>query len=352
MSKRRKKKRSSKTKRWGIIFGIELVLILILIPVVFVYAKLSLIQTASASDVDKANIVINNDVDATTQKALKGYRNIALFGVDSRDGSLQTGARSDSIMVISINQETKDVKITSIYRDTCLKVPGYGFSKATHAYAYGGAELSMSMLNTNLDLDITEFATVDFGVLAKIIDAVGGIDLDISDAEYSLINPLIDEQNSVTGSDSEYISGPGYQHVNGTQTTAYARIRKIDSDFKRAERQRIVLSKVFEEAKSANIGTLLNIIDTILPEVYTNMTSTDLISLAKDIFNYNIADQTGWPFEKETGSLPSDGLSYVFADSLEQNVTELHKYLFDNEDYTPSSTVSDISYELYNETGY
>ena len=187
MSKRRKKKRSSKTKRWGIIFGIELVLILILIPVVFVYAKLSLIQTASASDVDKANIVINNDVDATTQKALKGYRNIALFGVDSRDGSLQTGARSDSIMVISINQETKDVKITSIYRDTCLKVPGYGFSKATHAYAYGGAELSMSMLNTNLDLDITEFATVDFGVLAKIIDAVGGIDLDISDAEYSLI---------------------------------------------------------------------------------------------------------------------------------------------------------------------
>lgn len=352
MSKRRKKKRSSKTKRWGIIFGIELVLILILIPVVFVYAKLSLIQTASASDVDKANIVINDDVDATTQKALKGYRNIALFGVDSRDGSLQTGARSDSIMVISINQETKDVKLTSIYRDTCLKVPGYGFTKATHAYAYGGAELSMSMLNTNLDLDITEFATVDFGVLAKIIDAVGGIDLDITDAEYSLINPLIDEQNRVTGSDSEHISGPGYQHVNGTQATAYARIRKIDSDFKRAERQRIVLSKVFEEAKSANIGTLLNIIDTILPEVYTNMTSTDLISLAKDIFNYNIADQTGWPFEKETGSLPSDGLSYVFADGLEQNVKELHEYLFDNEDYTPSSTVSDISYELYNETGY
>ena len=97
---------------------------------------------------------------------------------------------------------------------------------------------------------------------------------------------------------------------------------------------------------------MLNIIDTILPEVYTNMTSTDLISLAKDIFNYNIADQTGWPFEKETGSLPSDGLSYVFADSLEQNVTELHKYLLDNEDYTPSSTVSDISYELYCETGY
>lgn len=120
-------------------------------------------------------------------------------------------------MVISINQETKDVKITSIYRDTCLKVPGYGFTKATHAYAYGGAELAMSMLNTNLDLDITEFATVDFGILAKIIDAIGGIDLDISDAEFSLINPLIKEQNRVTGSDSPYLDGPGTQHVNGTQ---------------------------------------------------------------------------------------------------------------------------------------
>ena len=187
MSKRRKKRKSSKAKRWGIIFAVELILILILIPVVFVYAKLSLVKTATADEVNKANIVINNDVDVTTQKALKGYRNIAFFGVDSRDGSLQTGARSDSIMVISINQETKDVKITSIYRDTCLKVPGYGFTKATHAYAYGGAELAMSMLNTNLDLDITEFATVDFGVLAKIIDAIGGIDLDISDAEFSLI---------------------------------------------------------------------------------------------------------------------------------------------------------------------
>ena len=260
MSKRRKKRKSSKAKRWGIIFAVELILILILIPVVFVYAKLSLVKTATADEVNKANIVINNDVDVTTQKALKGYRNIAFFGVDSRDGSLQTGARSDSIMVISINQETKDVKITSIYRDTCLKVPGYGFTKATHAYAYGGAELAMSMLNTNLDLDITEFATVDFGVLAKIIDAIGGIDLDISDAEFSLINPLIKEQNRVTGSDSPYLDGPGTQHVNGTQATAYARIRKIDSDFKRAERQRIVLSKVFEQAKTANIGTLLSLI--------------------------------------------------------------------------------------------
>lgn len=351
MSKKKKRKKSSKTKRWGIIFAIELILILILIPVVFLYAKLSLVRTATATEVDKANIVINEDVDVTTQTALKGYRNIACFGVDSRDGSLESGTRSDSIMIISINQDTKDVKITSVYRDTCLKVPGYGFTKATHAYAYGGATLAMSMLNTNFDLDITEFATVDFGVLAKIIDAIGGIEIDVTEAEFSLINALIDEQNRVTGSDSPHLDSAGYQLLNGTQATAYARIRKIDSDFKRAERQRLVLSKIFEKAKNSDIGTLLNIVDTVLPEVYTNLSSTEMISLAKDIFSYNIADQSGFPFEKTTGSL-SDGLSYVFAEGFEQNVRELHAYLFDNEDYAPSSTVTQISDELYYESGY
>lgn len=351
MSKKRKKK-SSKAKRWGIIFVIELVLILILIPVVFIYAKLSMVRTATASEVNKANIVINEDVDVTTQTALKGYRNIAFFGVDSRDGSLEGNTRSDSIIIVSINQETKDVRLVSVYRDTCLKVPGYGLTKATHAYAYGGAELAMSMLNTNLDLDITEFATVDFGVLAQIIDALGGIELDVSEAEFSLINALIDEQNKVTGSDSPHLDSAGYQHLNGTQATAYARIRKIDSDFKRAERQRIVLSKIFEKAKTADIGTLLNIIDTVLPEVYTNLTSTELISLAKDIFSYNIADQSGFPFEKTTGSLNSDGLSYVFAEGLEQNVRELHAYLFANENYTPSTTVVEISDQLYYDSGH
>ena len=250
-------------------------------------------------------------------------------------------------MIVSINHESKEVKIVSVYRDLCLRVPGYGFQKATHAYAYGGAELAMSMLNMNLDLDITEFATVDFGVLADIIDAIGGIDLEVTEAEFSLINPLIKEQNRVTGSDSEYLEGPGYQHLNGTQATAYARIRKIDSDYMRAERQRLVLTKMFEKAKTSNVGTLLNIVDTVLPEVYTNLTSNEMIALAKDIFSYEISDTTGFPFEKYEGSL-SDGLSYVFADGFNNNVTALHQYLFNNETYTPSQTVDDIGNEIYN----
>ena len=338
-----------KTKRWTIILIVEILLILILVPLVFVFAKLNKVQRATASDVDKANIVINTNVDENTQNILKGYTNIALFGVDSRDGSLEKDTRSDSIMIVSINHESKEVKIISVYRDLCMRVPGYGFQKATHAYAYGGAELAMSMLNMNLDLDITEFATVDFGILANIIDALGGIDLEVSEAEYSLINPLIKEQNRVTGSDSDYLDGPGYQHLNGTQATAYARIRKIDSDYMRAERQRLVLTKMFEKAKTANVGTLLNIVDTVLPEVYTNLTNSELIALAKDIFSYEISDTTGFPFEKYEGSL-SDGLSYVFADGFNNNVTALHQYLFNNETYTPSQTVDDIGNEIYNKT--
>lgn len=338
-----------KTKRWTIILIVEVILILILVPLVFIYAKLNMVQRATASDVDKARIVINTNVDENTQNILKGYTNIALFGVDSRDGSLEKDARSDSIMIVSINHESKEVKIMSVYRDLCLRVPGYGFQKATHAYAYGGAELAMSMLNMNLDLDITEFATVDFGVLADIIDALGGIDIEVSEAEFSLINPLIKEQNRVTGSDSEYLDGPGYQHLNGTQATAYARIRKIDSDYMRAERQRLVLTKMFEKAKTAKVGTLLNIVDTVLPEVYTNLTSNEMIALAKDIFSYEIADTTGFPFEKYEGSL-SDGLSYVFADGFNNNVIALHQYLFNNEAYTPSQTVDDIGNEIYNKS--
>lgn len=338
---------SSKTKKWGIILVIEIILIIVLIPVVFVFGKLSMIQRASNSDVNKANILLNSDVDAGTTEALKGFSNIALFGVDSRDGSLEGETRSDSIMVVSINHDTKKIKIASIYRDLCVRVPGNGYTKATHAYAYGGAELAMSTLNTNFDLNITEFATVDFAVLADLIDALGGIEIDVSDAEFSLINDLIKEQNKVTGSASSYLDGPGLQLLNGTQATAYARIRKIDSDYARAERQRLVLSKMFEKAKGASIGTLLNIIDTVLPEVYTNMGNSDLIMLAKDLFSYDIEGTTGFPFEKHEGSL-SDGLSYVFADGFNNNVTMLHKYLFNNDNYTPSTTVDEIGNEIYN----
>ena len=336
-------------KKSCIIFAIELVLVIILTPVLYVYSTLSQVNRASKDDVNTDNITIN-DMDESTVKHLSGYHNIALFGVDSRDGSLKEGARSDAIMIASINASTKEIRLLSVYRDTCLQVDGYDFTKATHAYAYGGAELAIDMLNTNLDLNITEFATVDFGVLADIIDALGGLDITLTDAEAEAINDSISEQNQILDKQADLITESGEQHLDGSQCVAYARIRKIDSDFNRAERQRTVLNLMFEKAKEADTSTLIKIVKVVLPEMYTNLTDSDMLSLAKDIPDYTIAGSEGWPFELETGEYQS--ASYVFPSDLATNVSELHQYLFDTEDYTVSDTVQNISDMLIAQTGY
>ena len=281
----KKKKKNAKAKRWGVIVVIEILLIIILIPALYIYLKLSSVQEATAAEVDKANIVINEDVDALTVQKLKGFKSIALFGLDAREeGTLDdTGSRSDAIMLVVIDNDKKEIKLLSVYRDTCVNVPDYGLEKITHAYAYGGAELAMSTLNKNFDLGVTEFASVDFAVLADIIDAIGGLDIELTDAEVMYINECIHEQNRITGSNSSDIWESGLQHLDGTQATAYARIRKADSDFVRAERQRTVLKLVFEKARNINLRSVMKIMDAVLPEVYTNLSKTEMLSLANDL---------------------------------------------------------------------
>lgn len=354
MNQRKRKKKNAKARRWGIIVVIELLLIIILIPALYVYLKLSSVQEATAAEVDKSSIVINEDVDELTVQKLKGFKTIALFGLDAREeGSLEdTGSRSDAIILVAINSDQKEIKLLSVYRDTCVNVPEYGLEKVTHAYAYGGAQLAMSTLNKNFDLGVTEFASVDFAVLAKIIDAIGGLDMELTDAEVMYINECIHEQNRITGSDSPDIWESGMQHLDGTQATAYARIRKADSDFVRAERQRTVLKLVFEKARDINLKSVMKIMDSVLPEVYTNLSKAEMLSLANDLYQYEIVDSEGYPFEKTTGSLYYDELSYVFASDYLWNVQEMHKYLYSNEEYQPSTTVQEIANEIYDNSGY
>lgn len=343
-SNKRRKKRMSKGKKWGIIFGIEILAIIILVPVIYVMVQLGRIKTATKDQVNLDNISVN-DMDSDVLAEIKeGYRNIVLYGVDARDGSLDKGNRSDSIIIVSINNKTKDVKLCSVYRDTLFSIPDHGFDKVTHAYSYGGAELSMSVLNTNLDLSITEFVTVNFDVLAKVIDALGGLELTLeSDAEVEQINLCILEQNAVTGSDSEGFSGPGTYTMDGTQATGYARIRKTEGgDFRRAERQREVLDKMLAKAKSANILTLTKIINEVMPDIYTNLSTADILSIAKDVLSYNIIDQTGYPFNVTTGYYNKlDCVSST--DTLEEEVIQLHQYLFGSEAYSPSSKLIELS---------
>jgi LCP family protein required for cell wall assembly len=284
----------------------------------------------------------NSSVQQNEEIAIEGYRNIALFGVDSRENALKKGTHSDTIVIASINNKTKDVKLVSIYRDTYVNIPGEGYNKINSAYFKGGYSLALSTINTNFDLDVKDFVTVNFSAIVNVIDMLDGIELDITQSELKYLNGYVKELNKINGTDVPKLQAAGTQTVNGTQATAYARIRYTKGgDFKRAERQRIVIQKIFDKLKRSDISTINSIIDEMFPQVYTNLSTLEIIALAKDLFSYNIVDNTGFPFEKDAHTY--NKVSYVFPINLQDNVTKLHDFMFGETAYIPTDTVQDYS---------
>jgi len=306
-----------------------LIIILLLIGAA-VYYVLSKLNKVNYVEIPKEEIEITEGVEEN----LKGFRNIALFGIDTRADTYE-GSRSDCIIIASINQETKQIKLVSVYRDTYLEIPGRGLDKVNHAYAFGGPALSMSTLNTNLDLDITQFATVNFTATKDIIDYIGGIQLTVTGAEATQIPG---------------ISTSGTYTLNGEQALAYARIRKIDSDYERTERMRTVVTAVFEKAKAMSIGELNSLADKILPEIYTNISKTEILSLVPKIASYSIIESKGWPYETKGATI--GGVWYGPPITLESNVIQLHKELFNDEEYITTDKVKGISERIIQKTGY
>lgn len=345
----RKKKMKAITK-WLIAFGVELVVLLVM---VIGYGVFYLNQQAGKIQyvkIDKDKVSINEGAN----EQQKGYKTIALFGIDARSNtSMDAGNRSDSIMIASINNDTKEVKIVSVYRDTLLSVDYKGgiTTKATHAYAYGGPEMAIKMLNQNLDLDITDFVTVNFLALTKAIDDLGGVTIGVEENELKVLNRSIAEQVNVTGIQSDGVFTTGNIRLNGTQATAYARIRSTDrGDITRTERQREVLSQMIVEAKKTNLSTINNIIDDVFPNVYTSIDQKEMYNLAKSLFDYELGETAGFPFEQKGVKHATKGSILVPAD-LESNVSELHRFLFGTENYVPTQNVRNISAEIANETG-
>ena len=283
----------------------------------------------------------------------------------NRDTGTYNSGNSDCIMIASINNDTKEVKLVSVYRDTYLAVDEeegaagtFLYRKVNSAYGRGGAKNAVKALNRNLDLDIVQYISVDFKALTNVIDALGGIELDITSAEAANMNgqnanafeDYIEENMKVTGKTSSHVSA-GLQTVDGVQATAYCRIRSTaGDDFKRTERQRTVISKMIEKAKKADILTLNRIVDEVFGDVATSLTSMEILELATSILDYELVGTHGFPFELATGSYGSKGDLVVAAD-LEYNVKQLHEYLFDTKDYEPSNTVVKISEKVRNETG-
>ena len=316
-------------KKFFKVLSIILIILLLIVGIVavFVVNKLNKINYV---EISKEEIEVNTGVEEN----LSGYRNIALFGIDTRDDTYE-GSRSDCIMIASINHDTKEIKIVSVYRDTYLNIPGRGLDKVNHAYSYGGPALSMSTLNTNLDLDITEFATVNFTSTKDIINAIGGVEIEVTDAEAKSI---------------PRITKGGKYLLDGEQALAYGRIRKIDSDYVRTERMRTVLTAVFNKAKKMSVAELNKILDKVLPEVYTNISKSNILALIPQIASYSIVDSKGWPYE--TKGITLNGVWYGPPINLEKNVSQLHKELFKEEDYVPTDKVKEISEKIIQKTGY
>ena len=331
MSRHSEEKKNKKgLKTFGIIVLVLLIILAIIVggTFAFVHSKLSKMQQVDLNEDDL-------NVSAQAEQQLAEYRNIAIFGVDSRDDSYDKGNRSDCIIIASINNKTKEVKLISVYRDTYVQIEGHGLDKITHAYSYGEAPLAIKTLNTNLDLNIKEFVTVNFDVVKETVDYIGGISMPITSEEVGHISG---------------ITKPGTYTLTGEQALAYSRIRYASGgDYKRTERMRDVLTAVANKVKTLNISQLNGFVDTILPKVYTNITSADVFSMMPSIASYKITDSIGWPYETKGITLDR---WYGIPVTLENNVKRLHQEAFDETDYTPSETVKDISNQIIQKTGY
>ena len=336
MTKRQRQLRKRK------ILIIEIIALVVLLLVLLVWGLISKIDFQKFS---LGEAGINADLDTSF---LKGYTNIAVFGLDNRDETSYDSGNSDVIMVASINNETKEIRLVSVYRDTYLCVDDeQNYNKANAAYAHGGVKNAVKMLNRNLDLNITEFVCVDWKALIETIDALGGVEIDVQENEVEYLNAYVGDTTCwVPEADGTWIAGPGLQTLNGTQATAYARIRyTAGDDFMRAARQRIVLQAMMDKVKQADLKTLFKIVNDVADDVSTSFNLSQLLGLASAVKDYSIAGTTGFPFQLTTGTV--SGKDYVFPVELDNNVVALHQYLFGEEEgYTPSNTMQAISDDI------
>lgn len=354
---KKQKRILQRRRRRRILFGIEIFILLILIGGVFIYAKLG---KMNFTDLDFSKIGVNTGV--SDNNVMKGYTTIGLIGLDGRDGELKSGARSDTMIIASINNDTKKVKLVSVYRDTYLRIgedsEGNGqYNKANAAYAKGGPEQFLSMLNTNLDLNVTDFVSVDFQAVAEAVELLGGIDVELKEEEVVHLNNYCVETSKVTGMDYTPLEEKaGVHHLNGVQTVSYARIRYTSgNDFRRAARQREVIYKIVEKAKNSDIATLSKILDKVFPKVYTSFTKAEILQMGMSMMSYDIEDQTGFPFDHLYGERVKDamgGLDVVLPVTLESNVIKLHEFLYPEDSYTPSDEVKAYSQRIVDKSGF
>jgi LCP family protein required for cell wall assembly len=339
--KRKKKKRHSLLYKF--LLCIEIFVILAFVVIGLTIKCISVVNT---TPLDESQVItVNEDIH------MGDYTNIALFGVDTRSTDLSSEkSRSDAIIIVSINNRTKEVKMTSVYRDSYVSVNGT-YTKINHAYAYGGPELAISTLNRNYDLNISQYATVNFKIMANIVDALGGIELEVESDFIDDLNKYIKSVNHYNGGNSPGFTQAGTYTFDGNQAVAYARIRhNQNGDISRANRQRIVLKAIMDKAKFHPVS-FLKAVNEVLPQVQTNLSTNDLMKMVLNAPRYKLSKQEGFPYDHTEVRL-SDGLFYDVPTTLKENVIKLHENLFGTINYEVSEELNRINNKICWQTGY
>lgn len=369
------KKQQAKNKRKLIIFGVELIIIVIMVGVLWWVMDFTGENKAPhiTEKFDPGEVKVPQQVQQQIEQggAMKGYMNIALFGVDAKSESqLYKDSRSDTIMIASINLDTGDIKLVSVLRDTYLNLSDDTYKKCNAAYAQKGAEKAVGMLNMNLDMDITQFVTVGYAGLAEVIDGLGGVWIDVSTAElkhinnyqysilgkYAKIKYNINIDSELNFTPDEYfwdydmvpVKEAGYQLLNGLQAAAYCRIRYVGDDFERTARQREVIKAIEAQAKQADLATLTKVFESAVDDIYTNLDmATILTDLLPNIAKYKIVDEGLFPERdmQDGVNMGANGICQI-PKNLSASVSWLHEFLFDDEDYVASETVKEISNKI------
>ena len=334
-AEKKPQKPRSRIKRWQKILIAVLAILVLALGGLYFYAMSKLDKIEKDNDLDLSSL---------TTVQVPGYRNIVLLGIDTRDMSVIEGTRSDTIMIASINETTKAVKVTSIYRDTLFKMGDWdSYEKVTHAHAYGGAEMALQTINQAMDIDATEYILFNFKAVADAVDAVGGLTVDVKEYEIDELNYITKHTANVLGvSDYGLVDEPGEQVLDGVQAVAYGRIRKgVGDDYKRTERGRLVMELLLNKVRNMSPAELNTILDVVLPQVRTNLSNSQILDLMADIPKYEVVDSFGFPFQKY--AMYVDNVSVVAPLDLESDVIRWHEKVFGQSDYEISPEAKAIS---------
>ena len=354
MSKPRKKRKK-------ILFILEIVVLLLFIGGLFVYGQISAKQ--DKIDIQETDLADQDIVTNDQAPQMTGYTTYALFGLDHRSKNEKLNTEnSDTIIIASINNDTKAVKLVSVYRDTLLNVKDDTYSKANSAYALGGPTNAVSMLNTNLDLNITDYVAIDFDALVTVVDCLGGLDIPLSYAEIVHMNNYCVETSEETGKSYTPVELPDPKpedeeaivdtyHLNGVQATSYCRIRYTASlDMGRTERQRRVIQMIVDKAKKAGLSTIFDIMDQVFPMVKTSVSKTEILKMIPAMIGYSIDETTGFPNDYKFAKVKGSG-SVIVPTTLESNVLKIHQFLYGDTSYTPTQDVLNRSAQITNIAG-